>query len=94
MPAEKDPKASGGKGTTQGGADAAANGASDTAAASEKGAADKTAGDTASLSGSTLVSSELPPEVRARLLKLEKLEKTYPGSHGPHKHGYLEVAMD
>jgi len=73
--ADKEPKAgSSGKDTTQPAADAPVNGATETSASGGNGDANSTA-------ATTPASFELPPEVRARLRKLEKLEKTYPGSH-------------
>lgn len=76
--AEKDAKAGGsGKDAGKPASDAPANG--DNGEASQSGT-EQTAN--APLAAPP-ASSELPPEVRARLRKLEKLEKTYPGSRTP-----------
>jgi len=80
--------------TTQGGAGGSVNGASGASAGdngaankpSDNGAANKPRAEHAdrSSASATPAPSELPPEVRARLRKLEKLEKTYPGLHRPY----------
>lgn len=74
-----------GKGTEQAGAGGPVNGATDAAATGDNGEPNKPAADNAANAASAAapVASELPPEVRARLRKLDKLEKTYPGLRGP-----------
>jgi hypothetical protein len=63
-------------------ADAAATGATDSSPNGDNG---ETGAEQPAKTAPTAlpVSSDLPPEVRARLRKLEKLEKTYPGSRDP-----------
>lgn len=63
--------------------DAPGNGAADPTPNADNGEADRPDTEqTARVSrGASAASSELPPEVRARLRKLDKLEKTYPGSY-------------
>lgn len=76
--ADKDAKAgNSGNDTAQPAADAPVNGTTETPAGGGNGDASNTV-------AAAPTTSELPPEVRARLRKLEKLEKTYPGSHDPY----------
>jgi hypothetical protein len=75
-----------GKDTTPAAGSAPANGASEgQPAARDSGEAVTTAADQPANPASTATpaTTELPTEVRARLRKLEKLEKTYPGSCRP-----------
>lgn len=69
--------------TPQPGTGAPLNGAADPLTTGDNGEANKAGAEPAAGAGpaGAHAPSELPPDVRARLRKLEKLEKTYPGSH-------------
>ena len=84
--AGKDTKAGdAGKDTEQAGGGAPVNGATNAPATGDNGEANKPATDRAvnAAPAAAPAASELPPDVRVRLRKLDKLEKTYPGLHYP-----------